>query len=131
MPNNASPASGATAAHQQAAANLSALIESTEDLIWSIDLNFGLLTFNSALRRHLERNFGTQASIGKRPEYLLPRDRAAIWLPLFERALAEGPFRTEIPFPDGRTLEMSFNPIVLDGRPSGISIFGKDITERK
>lgn len=131
MPNNPSPDSGAPAPHQRAAANLSALIESTEDLIWSIDLNFGLLTFNSALRRHIERNFGTQAAIGKRPEDLLPLDRAAIWPPLFERALSEGPFRREIPFPDGRTLEMSFNPIVINGQASGISIFGRDITEQK
>ncbi|MGD0630531.1 MAG: PAS domain S-box protein [Terracidiphilus sp.] len=114
----------------QAAANLTALIESTEDLIWSIDLNFGLLTFNSALQRHVERHWGTQAAIGKRPQDLLPADRAAIWPPLFQRALTHGPFRTEIPFPNGRIVEMSFNPIVVDGKAAGLSIFGKDVTER-
>ena len=35
---------------QRADANLAALIESTEDLIWSVDLNYGLLTFNRALQ---------------------------------------------------------------------------------
>ena len=131
MPNKASSVTGATPPHQQAAANLSALIESTEDFIWSIDLDFGLLTFNSALRRHIERHFGTQAAIGKRPEDLLPPDRAALWPPLFRRALAEGPFQVEVPFLDSRTFEMSFNPIVVDGEVCGISIFGKDITEHK
>ena len=66
----------AAPAHQ-AAANLTALIESTEDLIWSIDLDFGLLTFNQALRRHIEVNWGTKAAIGKRPQDLIPADRAA------------------------------------------------------
>ncbi len=114
----------------QAAANLTALIESTEDLIWSIDLNFGLLTFNRALQRHIERTWGTQAAIGKRPQDLLPAERAAIWPPLFQRALTHGPFRTEIPFPNGRIVEMSFNPIVVDGKTTGLSMFGKDVTER-
>ena len=130
MPNGTSSESGAAAPHHQAAANLSALIESTEDLIWSIDLDYRLLTFNRALHRHVERNFGTIASVGKRPEDLLPAERAAIWPPLFQRALSQGPFRTEIPFPNDRVVEMSFNPIVVDGKATGLSMFGKDITER-
>jgi len=116
---------------QQAAANLAALIESTDDLIWSVDLNFGILTFNRALQDHVKRNFGTQVSLGKRPEDLLPPDRAALWPPLFRRALSDGPFRIEVPFPDGRILEMSFNTIVIDGKTTGVSIFGKDIAERR
>jgi diguanylate cyclase (GGDEF)-like protein/PAS domain S-box-containing protein len=130
MPNGASSDSGPAAPHPQAAANLSALIESTEDLIWSIDLDYRLLTFNSALRRHIERHFGTIAQIGKRPEDLLPPERASIWPPLFQRALNEGPFREAIPFPNDRVVEMSFNPIVVDGKAAGLSMFGKDITER-
>ncbi len=124
------PEPGSAAEQQQASANLSALIESTEDLIWSIDLNYGILTFNSALQRHVERHFGEQVAVGKRPEDLLPPERAAIWPPLFERALTRGPFRAEIPFPNDRILEMSFNPIVVHGKLAGLSMFGKDVTER-
>ncbi len=130
MPNESSADSGHVANQHQIAANLYALIESTEDLIWSIDLDFGILAFNSSLQRHVERNFGTKIAVGKRPEDLLPPQRAAIWPPLFERALAEGPFRTEIPFPGNRIIEMSFHPIVVEGRATGISMFGKDVTER-
>ena len=115
----------------RAEANLTALIESTEDQIWAVDLDFALLTFNRATQRSVERNYGVQAAVGMRHTDLLPPERAAIWPPLFERALSEGPFRTELPFPNGRTLEMSFNPIVVDGKTTGISVFGKDITERK
>ena len=128
MPERAFTNSGTAAPQSQADANLSALIESTEDLIWSIDLNYGLLTFNHALQRHVETTFGTQAAIGKRPEDLLTPERAAIWPPLFERALTQGPFRAEIPFPRDRILEMSFHPIVVNGETTGLSMFGKDVT---
>lgn len=130
MRRQAAQDSGTVAGHSQAEANLSALIESTEDLIWSIDLNYGLLTFNSALKRHVKSTFGTDAAIGNRPEDLLPAERAAIWPPLFERALKHGPFREEIPFPGNRIVEMSFHPIVVDGVTTGLSMFGKDVTER-
>jgi len=129
MPNESQPGAIFTP-RDQAAANLYALIESTEDLIWSIDLNYGILTFNSALQRHIERTFGARIAVGKRPEDLLPAERAVLWPPLFERALTDGPFRIEVPFPADRTFEMSFNPIVVDGRPTGLSVFGRDVTER-
>jgi hypothetical protein len=61
----------------RAEANLGALIESTEDLIWSVDLNYGLLTFNRAWQddircdgkrrtagRHFERQSGGRAVSG-------------------------------------------------------------------
>jgi PAS domain S-box-containing protein len=66
-----------------------------------------------------------------RPQDLLPPERAALWTPLYERALAEGPFRVEYSLADGRILEAAFNRIVQDGETTGISVFGKDITERK
>jgi diguanylate cyclase (GGDEF)-like protein/PAS domain S-box-containing protein len=120
-----------TGMSNRAEANLSALIESTEDLIWSVDLDYALLTFNRAMQRSLEHNYGVQAEIGKGYLDLLPPDRVAIWPPLFERAIAEGPFRTEVPFLKGRTLEVSFNPIVVHCEATGISVFGRDITDKK
>jgi hypothetical protein len=125
---------GGNAIHMRtdAEANFAALIESTEDLIWSVDLlNYGLLTFNRAFRDHTERRIGVRPALGMRPEDLLPPATAQLWHSLFERALSEGAFRTEYTLVDGRTLELAFNPIVQDGEKTGISVFGKDITERK
>ena len=115
----------------QAEANLSALIESTEDYIWSVDLQYGLINFNRAFQQHYERSFGAHAAVGMRPEQMLPPAIAAKWPPLFERVLSEGPFRIEYSFVSGQILELSLNPIVVDGKTAGISVFGKDITERK
>jgi PAS domain S-box-containing protein len=115
----------------QAEANLSALIESTEDLLWSVDLTYALQVCNKAFRDNIECNYGIRAAVGMECEDLLTPERATLWPPLYERALSEGPFRAEYSLLDGRMLELSFNPIRRDGRITGISVFGKDITERK
>jgi PAS domain-containing protein len=130
MPNSLLPTQESFESNSHAAANLAALIESTEDLIWSVDLNFMLLTFNSAFQRHIASTFGGQIAIGERCEDLLTPARAAIWPPLYERALSQGPFRIELPFSGGRTMEMAFNRIAVQGRTTGVSVFGKDITAR-
>ena len=119
----------ATAFHAEA--NLRALIESTDDLIWSVDLNYRLLTFNNAAYKAIKGSSGVRAAVGMPPEELLPPGRAELWPPLFERALSEGPFRAEYSLPDGRTLELAFSRIVQNGETTGISVFGKDISERK
>jgi diguanylate cyclase (GGDEF)-like protein/PAS domain S-box-containing protein len=115
----------------QAEANLAALIESTEDLIWSVDLDYRLMTFNRALRENIEKNFRIQIAAGMTPQEFLPPERAKLWPPLYERALKDGAFRTEYLLADGRTLEMAFSLIEVAGKVTGISVFGKDITERK
>jgi diguanylate cyclase (GGDEF)-like protein/PAS domain S-box-containing protein len=115
----------------QAEANLKALIESTEDLIWSVDLDCRLITFNSALQKHILATTGVQLAAGMLPMEIMEPESVDFMRPLYERALQEGPFRTEYSLADGRTLELAFNPIVTDGATTGISVFGKDISERK
>jgi len=114
-----------------AKANLRALIESTDDPIWSVDLNYRLLVFNNAFQADIQRNYGVRAAVGMRTEELLPPARDTLLRPLYDRALREGAFRTEYPLLDGRILEMAFNLIVEDGETKGISVFGKDITEQQ
>jgi len=116
---------------KQAQAGILALVESTVDLIWSVDLDFRLLNFNSALADHFQKNYGTRPVLGGHSRDWLPPDRADRWRPLYERALAEGPYQMEYSLSDGRTLELAFNLIRRDGAPVGISVFGKDITERR
>jgi PAS domain S-box-containing protein len=113
------------------AAHLVALIESTQDLIWSVDLEFRILTFNRAFAENFLRNWGVAVRAGMTPAEILPPSRAQFWPPLFSRALRDGPFRTEYTLRDERWLEVTLNPIVEEGAAIGISCFGKDITERK
>ena len=110
------------------AARLTALIESTHDLIWSVDLDYRLVTFNTAFASHWKNSLGVAAARGMPP---LDIPEPGYWGSLYGRALREGPYRTEYVMRDARWMELSFNPIVVDGLTAGVSVFGKDITERK
>jgi diguanylate cyclase (GGDEF)-like protein/PAS domain S-box-containing protein len=118
-------------AFKKTEANLSALIESTHDLIWAVDLDYRLITFNQALQRNIEEDYQIQLAPGMRFHEVLTPERAALWPPFYARVLAEGPFRIEYTRIDGGSMELFFNPILIDGKTTGISIFGKDITEQK
>lgn len=113
------------------AAHLTALIESTQDLIFSVDLNFRLVTFNQAFVDDIRKNWGVIAKAGMDAHDLLSSAEAELWTSHFARALKEGPFRTEHTLQDARYLELAFNPITENANLIGISVFGKDITERK
>ncbi|MGO9316851.1 MAG: PAS domain S-box protein [Terracidiphilus sp.] len=116
---------------KHAEANLAALIESTQDLIWSVDLDYRLISFNSAFRQNIQNTYGVRLAEGMRFHELLPPERAARWSLYYARVLAEGPFRIEYSRIDGGIMELAFNPIVVEGVTTGISIFGKEITEQK
>jgi len=115
----------------QAEANLSALIESTDALISSVDLEDRLVTFNGAFCHHFEATFGIQPTVGMVPSDMLPPEQAILIRSLFERARTKGSFRVEFPLDDGRTLDLALNPIFVDGKLTGASVFGKDITTQK
>lgn len=115
----------------EAEASLSALIESSEDPIWSVDLEYRLRTFNRALERNSEQNLGVRAKVGMSPADFPAAADGPAWIRLYDRALSDGPFRTEFIISTGQILALSFNPIVVDGKPQGVSVFGKDVTEQK
>jgi len=118
---------GTTVAH---AADLLALIESSADPIWSVDLDFKVVTFNRAFDAELMHSFGVHAKAGGLPE-AIAHPKAAIWRSYYRRVLTEGHFSVEYPCMDGRTLNLAFYPIVLEGATVGISCFAKDISEQK
>jgi PAS domain S-box-containing protein len=110
---------------------LAALIESTHDLIWSVDLEFRLVTFNRAFAGHVLQHSGVIAQFGMTPFDLLPPAQAAVWPTLFSRVLSDGPFQIEHTLGDGRSLELAFNHVLVEGDVTGISVFAKDITQHK
>jgi diguanylate cyclase (GGDEF)-like protein/PAS domain S-box-containing protein len=116
---------------EQALANFSALIESTDDPIWSVDLEYRLIVFNRALQKIIERNFSGPVAVGLYFPACLPIESAVLWPELYERAVSEGSFQTEFALCDGRFFEFSFHPIIAEGKAAGVSVFGKDITDRK
>jgi PAS domain S-box-containing protein len=113
---------------------LKAVIESTSDMVWSVDRkSFGLLTFNRSLRDYIFQQYGVWIEPEMRPEDLLPTaDLARCWREMYERVLAEGPYTTEYTTQNGaRVFQFSFSLLQREARVFGVSVFGKEITERK
>ena len=113
---------------------LSSIVESTNDLIWSVDpISFGLLSFNQNLSDYILQHTGVSIKIGMRPEDMFSTDDYITkWHTYYKRVLAEGPYKTENITPVGtKALLLSFNLLKKNNTVFGISVFGKDITERK
>lgn len=109
-----------------------AIVNSTNDLIWSIDhTTFGLLSFNDALSDYF-RLHGIQIKLGDRPEDIYLDEDIQFWNAMYHRALSEGSFTIEHQTSSiKRILELNFNTLYLNDAIFGISVFGKDITTRK
>jgi PAS domain S-box-containing protein len=113
-------------------ATLSALIESTDDMIWAVDADrFGFTTFNSALASYFARHRGLEIRPGMTPDEI-SSEYAPWWNQAYRRARDAGSYQTEYAVPStDRILHLSFNPLVRNRQVFGISIFGRDITERR
>jgi PAS domain S-box-containing protein len=116
---------------EQARSGLTSLIESSRDLIWAVDADFCVLAFNSATQRFVRENYGGEIKIGIRLDELVrSAERVRVWRGLLERALDTGSFYQILTRADGGVSEVSLNPILRDGKPVGLSVFSKDITEQ-
>ena len=123
----------AKAALTESQALLTALVDSTSDMIWSVDPErFGLLTFNRGLQEYFRSRRDIDIRVGMPPDELLPPEYALQWREFYQRALQDGPFVTEYEtVAKTNVLLLSLNLLKRDGKVFGISVFGKDITERK
>ena len=113
---------------------LSSLINSTPDLIWSVDAkHFGLLTFNRGLYEYFCHHRDIHIEAGMRPEDLFPDEEyIQRWRSFYQQALDEGSFTTEyLVYTGNRTLRLNLNILKNDDSVFGISVFGQDITELK
>lgn len=112
---------------------LTSLINSTSDMIWSVDAErHGILTYNQGLYDRFKNAYNIHLKGGETPDDLLPPEFAQQWHKLYRRALEEGPFITEYKaYAEGRTIRLSLNPLRREDRVYGVSVFSEDITERK
>ena len=114
--------------------HLRAVVDSTADMIWSVDpVGFGLLDFNREFADYFLRDRGMRIKVGHRLEDIFPNDEhVRVWRGLYQRALREGSFTTDYTvFAGTRTLQVSLNALRRDGSAFGISVFGRDVTEQR
>ncbi|MDX1996052.1 MAG: ammonium transporter [bacterium] len=120
---------------RQGEANLSALIENTQDSIWSVDRDYRIVTANSAFKLVYQATYGAEIGAGTDILAALPEVITAEWKTHYDRALTGERFIIEqrIEFPNVEVfVEVAYNPIVaVDGSVVGVSCMARDITERK
>jgi PAS domain S-box-containing protein len=119
---------------QRSQAALSALIENTNDAIWSIDRTYRVTAFNSVAARRFAAMFGAPLKAGTVADQVMPPAAQAQWRARYDRGLAGERFSVEHVHErdDGaHHFLTSFNPIVTDDTVTGLAIFSADVTERK
>jgi PAS domain S-box-containing protein len=122
----------------QAKNDQSALIDSTSDLIWSIDKEAKLVSFNSSYKQRIVTTTGKQAFVGLQlPATIYNPEKIAQWKGFYQRALRGEAFsidETSLDFNTGEAKidEVHFNPIyeVNSNNIVGVSCLSHNITER-
>jgi PAS domain S-box-containing protein len=116
---------------RQIEANQSATINNTNFLIWSVNQDYEVISFNKPFAAFMRSLIGVEVQLGKtiaggksEMNELIGR-----WTARYSRALTGETFKVGSEIGD-RTYEYSLNPIVEEGRIIGVSIFGEDISER-
>lgn len=114
-----------------------ALINNTEDLIWSVDVNFKLIAANNAflerLKIHGKKDFERGDNL---IDYeLFPKDFTTYWSQLFSHALKGNLFKEIISSPNLNNemewVEVSFNPIYDNENVVGVACRSTNITQQK
>ncbi|HTD93381.1 MAG TPA: ATP-binding protein, partial [Chitinophagaceae bacterium] len=114
--------------------NLAALINNTDDLMWSVDNDLRLITCNDSFSRTIERACGRPLTKGDRILSLpFPKEQTTRYQGFYDRALSGESFtiieRFDSPFQFWS--EISFYPIGRAGSVIGTACFSRDITERR
>ncbi|MBS1531730.1 MAG: PAS domain-containing protein [Bacteroidetes bacterium] len=119
--------------------NLEALINNTEDYIWSIDREGRYVYMNSAYRRRITETVGTEPKEGD-DAYAHSGNTAKVleeWHGYYRRALSGERYVTRHQSPNPGTneiifFEVSFNPIYRKSKNEivGVGCFARDITKR-
>ncbi|MFT7035803.1 MAG: PAS domain S-box-containing protein [Cyclobacteriaceae bacterium] len=116
--------------------DLNSIIENTNDLIWSVDNNLKLITFNTCFKKSILKKTNKAPKEGENViNYVYSKPEKREWRQYYKRVLSKECFSLEIkgemasPFSYGL---ISFNPILdNNGEVTGCSVFMRDITERK
>lgn len=114
-------------------ANLSAIINSTDELIWSLDKEYRFVAFNSALYNFYRKYFNLEPRIGQSGySFLNTKEAAMIQLRQMYSLAFDGVKNTaEIEFGD-MIGEVTVSPTINEkGEQIGISAIARDITSRK
>lgn len=113
-------------------ARLDILLENTDADIWSIDTNYNLISFNSAFKKNFEIGFKISPYIGLNLKPYTDISHDLDWRKFYEKALQGEKFTTDYHTKNNEMYnEVSFNPIIFNNQVTGVTVFSRDITEKK
>jgi PAS domain S-box-containing protein len=128
----------AEAALRERELQLTAVVESTEDAIYSVDARYRLLTFNSAFIDSAQQALGVEITTGMDVMQLLPdalKEERMVWKNTYDRCLAGERFSIVYSPPilgEKMFYEQTYNPIRNEhGVVIGVVAFSRDITKVK
>ncbi len=113
---------------------LSAIINTTVDIIFSMDRNYALIEFNQVIKKSVKERTGKDLKRGTNLFDVIPANLHAELKNAYDRALnGERIVATEIFLVSGqeRIYEAHYNPIKKAGKITGVAVFSRDITEQK
>ncbi len=116
-------------------ANLTAVIESTKNSLWSINSDYIITTVNTYFRKSFKSLFNKDIDIGDNIMKVLPEKEKPKWKEIYQRAFkGEQWIQEDTYIKRGNNIffEYSVNPIVDKNRNiTGVTVFSTNITERK
>jgi len=115
-------------------ANLKAIIENTLENIWSVNLNYEIQYVNEVFATAFKHTFGVQLFPGVNIIKSLPDGLDRLWKGRYDRAFKNEHFLFEdkIDVDDSSIyIEVAMNPILIDNKVVGVSVYGRDVTDKK
>lgn len=113
-----------------------ALINSTDDLIWSIKNDFTLIAANKAFLNSMKLSTNHDFKKGDNilKAKLFTEDNIGYWQHLYQKALRGEDFKMEAEITGNsksgpKFFETNFNPIYVNAEVVGVACFARDITE--
>ena len=113
--------------------NLAALINNTDDMMWSIDMDLQLITFNEAFNKSVIMTTGKPLRRGNKIiSAHANENRWNTFKILYEKALKGNSFTIldRLDYPAEIWSEVSFYPLRSENKIIGTACFSRDVTER-
>ncbi|MCR6720128.1 MAG: PAS domain S-box protein [Chitinophagaceae bacterium] len=122
---------------QRLQANQEALINSTNDFVWSVDAEYRLITANRTFLNYMKELTGKDLKRGD--DFMMldvfPEESLEYWQALYDRCLEGDSYQAEVHTdkgtPNETWLEVQLNPIFGAERVIGIACFSRNVTEAK
>jgi len=114
---------------------MESILENTSDSIWAIDRNYQILYLNDAFKTGFNKAFGIDLRLGDIIIEKLPNALVDVWKNRYKRALSGVNYAFDDSFSDRNDntiyIHVLLSPIRKDKEVTGITCFGRDVTQER